>query len=67
MNCPRCDGRGWNSDSTTLAKRRCNTCGGTGDVDVCTQCDGDGKVLHSSTLVRVTCDRCNGRGWVGRR
>ena len=64
MQCPECDGRGWNSDSTTLLEVTCDTCGGSREVAVCDKCNGDGEVLHVSTTFNETCPKCGGKGWV---
>jgi DnaJ-class molecular chaperone len=66
MQCPDCDGRGWNTDTTTLFEEKCHTCQGTGDVPECSNCDGKGQILHSSTLYEETCPRCDGKGWLPR-
>lgn len=64
MTCPECNGRGWNSDSTTLLKETCGTCSGSGEVRECDRCNGKGTVLHWSTTHEETCDKCDGQGWL---
>ena len=64
MECPDCDGRGWNSDSSTLIEQTCDTCNGTGEVAQCSKCEGKGRVLNWTTAFEETCDRCDGAGWV---
>jgi DnaJ-class molecular chaperone len=66
MQCPDCEGRGWNLDNTTMFKENCQTCRGSGDVPECDKCDGDGQVMHTSTLYKETCPKCDGKGWLPR-
>ena len=63
MDCPHCNGRGYNSDVTTIGKETCDTCRGTGTVYSCSKCDGSGEVLQVNTVFKETCPDCSGNGW----
>ncbi len=63
MECPDCDGNGFDVDSTTLIEIKCTTCDGMGDVPECDACGGDGTILTDSTLFTKTCPQCGGKGW----
>jgi DnaJ-class molecular chaperone len=64
MKCPDCNGRGDHLDDFTIGTRSCDTCGGSGEVDVCPTCDGSGEVLNETTAYTERCDRCGGKGYI---